>query len=218
MVVLNWKLKECNHFVCLKHKIEKWRITWIIKDSTFVTFSVICFVHLVCISIMDAQVSIPGQPHPPPLQHLGDAASLLAAQNMHQNVQNMQRLLYTYRTIAAHTIGGPSSTSLEAKPGQLPATGGINGVYRQNSDNNNLVCPPNKKLTPLMYNTPWSLTAAAGIGERRRNSSSSSNGGASLASSTTAARNNLLATLASASRNNDGEASRFIYLFSPNIT
>jgi hypothetical protein len=167
---------------------------------------------------MDGQVSIPGQPHPPPLQHLGDAASLLAAQNMHQNVQNMQRLLYTYRTIAAHTIGGPSSTSLEAKPGQLPPTaGGINGVYRQNSDNNNLVCPPNKKLTPLMYNTPWSLTAAAaGIGERRRNSSSSSNGGASLASSTAtaAARNSLLATLASAARNNDGESSRFIYLFS----
>ena len=171
---------------------------------------------------MDGQVSIPGQPHPPPLQHLGDAASLLAAQNMHQNVQNMQRLLYTYRTIAAHTIGGPSSTSLEAKPGQLPPTGGINGVYRQNSDNNNLVCPPNKKLTPLMYNTPWSLTAAAaaGIGERRRNSSSSSNGGASLATSTAtaAARNSLLATLASAARNNDGESSRFIFLFSTTIS
>ena len=136
---------------------------------------------------MDAQVSIPGQPHPhPPLgHHLGDAA-LLAAQNMQQNVQNMQRLLYTYRTIAAHTIGGPSSTSLEAKPGQLPPPtgGGVNGMYRQNSDNNNLVGPPNRKLTPLMYNSPWSLNAAAGgISERRRNSSSSSSGGVSLGSS-----------------------------------
>ena len=135
---------------------------------------------------MDAQVSIPGQEVHPPLGHLGDAA-LLAAQNMQQNVQNMQRLLYTYRTIAAHTIGGPSSTSLEAKPGQLPPPtgGGVNGMNRQNSDNNNLVGPPNRKLTPLMYNSPWSLNAAAaGISERRRNSSSSSSGGISLASST----------------------------------
>ena len=163
---------------------------------------------------MDGQVSIPGQPHP---HHLGEAAAVIAA-------QNMQRLLNTYRTIAAHTIGGPASTSLEAKPPppghvQNGSSGGggistaINGLHRSNSDNNNLVGPPNRKLTPNMYASPWSLSAGV-IGERRRNSSSSSSGGgasvpAAVAAASAAAVSRALNLIPS----RDGETARSTILF-----